>query len=100
MEPPFIGRVFLMTRMSDVRTRRTTRSVTPPRTLSFTAPTPSAPMMRSEEHTSELQSPCNLVCRLLLEKKKKKMTDNNYCINNTEDLIDNEAFVDVSSRYD
>src|SRR5215467_5446572 len=28
--------------------------------------------LRSEEHTSELQSPCNLVCRLLLEKKKKK----------------------------
>src|SRR5256885_3612580 len=26
--------------------------------------------LRSEEHTSELQSPCNLVCRLLLEKKK------------------------------
>src|ERR1022692_237564 len=33
-------------------------------------PIPMAP--RSEEHTSELQSPCNLVCRLLLEKKKKK----------------------------
>src|SRR5256885_6091904 len=31
---------------------------------------------RSEEHTSELQSPCNLVCRLLLEKKKKKTSDN------------------------
>src|SRR3989454_7723003 len=31
-----------------------------------------APGGRSEEHTSELQSPCNLVCRLLLEKKKKK----------------------------
>src|SRR5256885_13863599 len=30
------------------------------------------PATRSEEHTSELQSPCNLVCRLLLEKKKKK----------------------------
>src|SRR2546426_3014431 len=30
------------------------------------------PYLRSEEHTSELQSPCNLVCRLLLEKKKKK----------------------------
>src|SRR2546426_2179282 len=30
------------------------------------------PSPRSEEHTSELQSPCNLVCRLLLEKKKKK----------------------------
>src|SRR2546426_7694454 len=29
------------------------------------------PDKRSEEHTSELQSPCNLVCRLLLEKKKK-----------------------------
>src|SRR5256885_12181060 len=29
---------------------------------------------RSEEHTSELQSPCNLVCRLLLEKKKTKKT--------------------------
>src|SRR2546426_2114858 len=29
---------------------------------------------RSEEHTSELQSPCNLVCRLLLEKKKKGPT--------------------------
>src|SRR2546426_4216442 len=28
------------------------------------------PEIRSEEHTSELQSPCNLVCRLLLEKKK------------------------------
>src|SRR5256885_8717208 len=30
-----------------------------------------AELVRSEEHTSELQSPCNLVCRLLLEKKKK-----------------------------
>src|SRR2546426_6666423 len=29
---------------------------------------------RSEEHTSELQSPCNLVCRLLLEKKKQRTT--------------------------
>src|SRR5256885_5270624 len=29
-----------------------------------------ARLRRSEEHTSELQSPCNLVCRLLLEKKK------------------------------
>src|SRR3989454_7314467 len=33
---------------------------------------PATPADRSEEHTSELQSPCNLVCRLLLEKKKKK----------------------------
>src|SRR2546426_9370768 len=33
-----------------------------------------AALPRSEEHTSELQSPCNLVCRLLLEKKKKITT--------------------------
>src|SRR5256885_13051014 len=36
-----------------------------------TIPGPSG--ARSEEHTSELQSPCNLVCRLLLEKKKTHM---------------------------
>src|SRR5256885_3691996 len=33
---------------------------------------PDAAHHRSEEHTSELQSPCNLVCRLLLEKKNKQ----------------------------
>src|SRR5256885_4285442 len=33
---------------------------------------------RSEEHTSELQSPCNLVCRLLLEKKKKLQTTHGF----------------------
>src|SRR5256885_3102279 len=53
--------------------------------LQATALDPEAPMPqwgiamvaagRSEEHTSELQSPCNLVCRLLLEKKKK----NRHC---------------------
>src|SRR5256885_8008421 len=37
----------------------------------FDASVPSA-YSRSEEHTSELQSPCNLVCRLLLEKKKEQ----------------------------
>src|ERR1039457_7266665 len=39
---------------------------------------------RSEEHTSELQSPCNLVCRLLLEKKKKENTSchHNFLIHN------------------
>src|SRR5256885_6048944 len=35
--------------------------------------------IRSEEHTSELQSPCNLVCRLLLEKKKMPPNDLNSC---------------------
>src|SRR5688500_19654881 len=33
---------------------------------------------RSEEHTSEFQSPCNLVCRLLLEKKTRRYTVNTY----------------------
>src|SRR5256885_7432615 len=36
-------------------------------------------VQRSEEHTSELQSPCNLVCRLLLEKKKKIVHRDNSC---------------------
>src|SRR2546426_8120162 len=36
-------------------------------------------LRRSEEHTSELQSPCNLVCRLLLEKKKKKTVTCQAC---------------------
>src|SRR2546426_9207300 len=44
-------------------------------------------LARSEEHTSELQSPCNLVCRLLLEKKKK--TKNIYmCDKKIRRLID------------
>src|SRR5256885_5166930 len=39
--------------------------------------------IRSEEHTSELQSPCNLVCRLLLEKKKNNIYYNPIAQNNT-----------------
>src|SRR5256885_10731062 len=35
---------------------------------------------RSEEHTSELQSPCNLVCRLLLEKKKQNCHSYGCCV--------------------
>src|SRR5256885_12285819 len=34
---------------------------------------------RSEEHTSELQSPCNIVCRLLLEKKQTRLTGRALC---------------------
>src|SRR5688500_19131432 len=49
--------------------------VTSPTSPSKASPIHSRPTVsihvRSEEHTSELQSPCNLVCRLLLEKKKK-----------------------------
>src|SRR2546430_8545045 len=37
---------------------------------------------RSEEHTSELQSQSNLVCRLLLEKKKKKLSQSCRCVFN------------------
>src|SRR5256885_12807899 len=39
------------------------------------------PAARSEEHTSELQSPCNLVCRLLLEKKKTETNRTHLCCN-------------------
>src|SRR2546426_3846023 len=42
-------------------------------TTDFTTRLPATTPRRSEEHTSELQSPCNLVCRLLLEKKKKRV---------------------------
>src|ERR1039457_4150662 len=49
------------------RSRRGSRPPPTPRTM-WTSRPHSA--WRSEEHTSELQSPCNLVCRLLLEKKK------------------------------
>src|SRR5256885_5627524 len=40
----------------------------------FPGPRRADGLRRSEEHTSELQSPCNLVCRLLLEKKKNNNT--------------------------
>src|SRR5256885_12156050 len=46
-------------------------------------PSSAACVRRSEEHTSELQSPCNLVCRLLLEKKKKKTTQPDRQTNNS-----------------
>src|SRR5438270_11795725 len=51
--------------------RRSSRPSTRPRRRRSTSPRrPPASEMRSEEHTSELQSQSNLVCRLLLEKKK------------------------------
>src|SRR5256885_13032307 len=46
-------------------------STTPTRFPEERRPLVALVCLRSEEHTSELQSPCNLVCRLLLEKKKK-----------------------------
>src|SRR5256885_8377036 len=41
---------------------------------------------RSEEHTSELQSPCNLVCRLLLEKKKNDKLSTPLCSQSTSNI--------------
>src|SRR5256885_7106886 len=41
---------------------------------------------RSEEHTSELQSPCNLVCRLLLEKKNITARRSNCCLSYPTDV--------------
>src|SRR5256885_6933417 len=49
-----------------------------------------AELLRSEEHTSELQSPCNLVCRLLLEKKKKTFITDiliKICVFRTRNMI-------------
>src|SRR2546426_8357525 len=50
------------------------------------------PTVRSEEHTSELQSPCNLVCRLLLEKKNhmanKNTPDRGVSRRNSAETID------------
>src|SRR5438309_6018582 len=48
----------------------------PPQSAAPATPTPVR--TRSEEHTSELQSQFHLVCRLLLEKKKKQQTNTNY----------------------
>src|SRR6202162_6671701 len=49
---------------------------------------------RSEEHTSELQSPRYLVCRLLLEKKKQTSTRNTQC------SVGMSSLLDVHNRYD
>src|SRR5256885_8358983 len=42
-------------------------------------------LLRSEEHTSELQSPCNLVCRLLLEKKKKNRRHDHHILSRIDE---------------
>src|SRR2546426_6997661 len=45
-------------------------------------------IVRSEEHTSELQSPCNLVCRLLLEKKKIQPTKKDATTTDANSVVD------------
>src|SRR5256885_12099133 len=59
--------------MATPRAARPTSSTTATtRTISPGCPCPHRTRRRSEEHTSELQSPCNLVCRLLLETKNER----------------------------
>src|SRR5256885_10581564 len=60
--PPDVRRVSRADQCAFLATRKGSQA--PPRASCARSPP------RSEEHTSELQSPCNLVCRLLLEKKK------------------------------
>src|SRR5256885_2791813 len=55
--------------------------------------------VRSEEHTSELQSPCNLVCRLLLEKKKKNIHTSQIIINPIVTVLINDCDRNVSVMY-
>src|SRR5260370_20639814 len=54
-------------------------------------------VVRSEEHTSELQSHLNLVCRLLLEKKKNTSLDLDTYINTLNDIVTLRAHVDNDS---
>src|SRR5205823_10743808 len=52
------------------------------------------PHVRSEEHTSELQSLAYLVCRLLLEKKKKRIKEN---LNTTAEMVDSNMADNVQA---
>src|SRR2546427_6041035 len=71
--PASLRRVF---RMGSPR-RDTVFDSGSPKIVVFGAPPGGPRLLRSEEHTSELQSQSNLVCRLLLEKKKKKTQQTN-----------------------
>src|SRR5256885_7268002 len=66
------------------------------RTLNFWLPTSTVATGRSEEHTSELQSPCNLVCRLLLEKKKSTLV---LTIEDARPVIVRDCLVVAASRF-
>src|SRR5256885_7667469 len=68
----FLGRVNQVERSDD--DARSNRLALAGMELACPAECTGAARLRSEEHTSELQSPCNLVCRLLLEKKKHSRT--------------------------
>src|SRR5690348_17852689 len=64
--------VFATDSVEGIEMSACTWSSTPPTTSAFILFSRAMPPRRSEEHTSELQSPVHLVCRLLLEKKKQK----------------------------
>src|SRR2546430_9970505 len=68
-------------------------------TTSWTSPCPLA-ARRSEEHTSELQSQSNLVCRLLLEKKKKAAILLDQALTTNRDLgMDSHSSFDFARRH-
>src|SRR5256884_3271429 len=69
-----------------------------PRTPTATKSTCRTGSSRSEEHTSELQSRLHLVCRLLLEKKKKKIVKQICHINKVNPLTTSSATRPLSSR--
>src|SRR5256885_10340698 len=56
------------------------------------------PRLRSEEHTSELQSPCNLVCRLLLEKKKETLLMGTLPYPVTCNITHQQRYTDATAR--
>src|SRR6516162_6552496 len=58
-------------------------------------PRAGVPRHRSEEHTSELQSPCNLVCRLLLEKKKTTRHAAKPCDNEDPHVLAVQQLIDI-----
>src|SRR5256885_12800265 len=60
-------------------------------------PLPYAPLQRSEEHTSELQLPCNLVCRLLLEKKNRIELLKANVKAHLSRMLDMNTFISMSS---
>src|SRR5437867_5429754 len=70
--PPLNTKLDLQPIISASITHPNNPRIPPSACAEFSSPIPS----RSEEHTSELQSPYDLVCRLLLEKKKKKRITN------------------------
>src|SRR2546429_5196897 len=86
--------LFPYTTLFRSRARASSSSRITPATASASGCTSRAPSSRSEEHTSELQSRLHLVCRLLLEKKKKTISTDSY-----GKLIDLDRHIQSSEPY-